>query len=159
MKFYTADLCDKYPEHVQVLDSIMKSYGGSKRVMGQIVTIKLPGHNKTLVELLKSEGAGQIAVVDVDAKYTAVVGDNLMKFAYENNWAGIVINGYVRDTKNTKEIDVGLFALGTCPKKTMEVKEGSLHDTLSFGGITFNEGDYLYADRDGIIVSAMPLEM
>ena len=82
MKFYTADLCDKYPEHVQVLDPIMKSYGGSKRVMGQIVTIKLPGHNKTLVELLKSEGAGQIAVVDVDAKYTAVVGDNLMKFAY-----------------------------------------------------------------------------
>ena len=159
MKFYTADPCDKYPEHVQVLDPIMKSYGGSKRVMGQIVTIKLPGHNKTLVELLKSEGAGQIAVVDVDAKYTAVVGDNLMKFAYENNWAGIVINGYVRDTKNTKEIDVGLFALGTCPKKTMEVKEGSLHDTVSFGGITFNEGDYLYADRDGIIVSAMPLEM
>ena len=159
MKFYTADLCDKYPEHVQVLDPIMKSYGGSKRVMGQIVTVKLSGHNKTLVELLKSEGAGQIAVVDVDAKYTAVVGDNLMKFAYENNWAGIVINGYVRDTKNTKEIDVGLFALGTCPKKTMELKEGSLHDAISFGGITFNEGDYLYADRDGIIVSAMPLEM
>lgn len=159
MKFYTADLCDKYQEHVQVLDPIMKSYGGSKRVMGQIVTVKLPGHNKTLVELLKSEGAGQIAVVDVDAKYTAVVGDNLMKFAYENNWAGIVINGYVRDTKNTKEIDVGLFALGTCPKKTMELKEGSLHDTVSFGGITFNEGDYLYADRDGIIVSTIPLEM
>ena len=159
MKFYTADLCDKYPELVHVLDPIMKSYGGAKRVMGQIVTVKLSGSNKTLVELLKSEGAGQIAVVDVDATYTAVVGDNLMKFAYENNWAGIVINGYVRDTKNTKEIDVGLFALGTCPKKTMEPKEGSLHDTVSFGGVTFNEGDYLYADRDGIIVSAMPLEM
>lgn len=159
MKFYTADLCDKYPEHVQVLDPILKSYGGAKRVMGQIVTVKLSGSNKTLIELLKSEGAGQIAVVDVDAKYTAVVGDNLMKFAFENNWAGIVINGYVRDTKNTKEIDVGLFALGTCPKKTMEVKEGSLHVKINFGGITFEEGDYLYADRDGIIVSSMPLEM
>jgi len=159
MKFYTADLCDKYPEQVHVLDPILKSYGGSKRIMGQIVTIKLSGHNKTLVELLKSEGSGQIAVVDVDAKYTAVVGDNLMKFAYENNWAGIVINGYVRDTKNTKEIDVGLFALGTCPKKTMQTAEGSLHESINFGGITFNEGDYLYADRDGIIVSHMPLEM
>lgn len=159
MKFYTADLCDKYPEHVQVLDPILKSYGGAKRVMGQIVTVKLSGSNKTLIELLKSEGAGQIAVVDVDAKYTAVVGDNLMKFAFENNWAGIIINGYVRDTKNTKEIDVGLFALGTCPKKTMEVKEGSLHVKINFGGITFEEGDYLYADRDGIIVSSMPLEM
>jgi regulator of ribonuclease activity A len=159
MKFYTADLCDKYPEHVQVLDPILKSYGGNKRVSGQIVTVKLPGSNKSLVELLKSEGAGQIAVVDVDAKYTAVVGDNLMKFALENNWAGIIINGYVRDTKNTKEIDVGLFALGTCPKKTMEPLEGELHVSFSFGGITFNEGDYLYADRDGIIVSATPLEM
>lgn len=159
MKFYTADLCDKYPEHVRVLDPILKSYGGAKRVMGQIVTVKLSGSNKTLIELLKSEGAGQIAVVDVDATYTAVVGDNLMKFAFENNWAGIIINGYVRDTKNTKEIDVGLFALGTCPKKTMEVKEGSLHVKINFGGITFEEGDYLYADRDGIIVSSTPLEM
>lgn len=159
MKFYTADLCDKYPEYVQVLDPIMKSYGGSKRVTGQIVTVKLPGSNKSLVELLKSEGAGQVAVVDVDAKYTAVVGDNLMKFALENNWAGIIINGYVRDTKNTKEIDVALFALGTCPKKTMEPREGELHISVSFGGITFNEGDYLYADRDGIIVSTTPLEM
>jgi len=111
MKFYTADLCDKYPENIQVLDPILKSYGGAKRVMGQIVTVKLSGSNKTLIELLKSEGAGQIAVVDVEAKFTAVVGDNLMKFAHENNWAGIIINGYVRDTKNTKEIDVGLFAL------------------------------------------------
>ena len=159
MKFYTADLCDKYPEHVRVLDPILKSYGGAKRVMGQIVTVKLSGSNKTLIELLKSEGAGQIAVVDVDATYTAVVGDNLMKFAFENNWAGIIINGYVRDTKNTKEIDVGLFALGTCPKKTMEVKEGSLHVKINFGGISFEEGDYLYADRDGIIVSSTPLEM
>jgi len=159
MKFYTADLCDKYPENVQVLDPIMKSYGGSKRIMGQIITVKLFGSNKTLVELLKSDGEGQIAVVDVDANYTAVVGDNLMKFAYENNWAGIIINGYVRDTKNTKEIDVGLFALGTCPKKTMEACEGSLHVKVEFGGVSFNEGDYLYADRDGIIVSQIPLEM
>ena len=159
MKFYTADLCDKYPENIQVLEPIMKSYGGAKRVMGQIVTVKLSGSNKTLIELLKSEGAGQIAVVDVKANYTAVVGDNLMKFAHENNWAGIVINGYVRDTKNTKEIDVGLFALGTCPKKTMEACEGSLHVKVEFGGVSFNEGDYLYADRDGIIVSATPLEM
>ena len=159
MKFYTADLCDKYPEQVAVLEPIMKSYGGSKRAMGKIVTVKLPGSNKTLIELLKSEGAGQIAVVDVEANYTAVVGDNLMKFAYEHNWAGIIINGYVRDTKNTKEIDVALFALGTCPKKTMEACEGELHVNLNFGGICFNEGDYLYADRDGIIVSPTPLEM
>ena len=159
MKFYTADLCDKYLETVHVLDPVMKSYGGAKRMMGKIVTVQLPGSNKTLIELLKSDGDGQIAVVDVSGLYTAVVGDNLMKFAYENNWAGILINGYVRDTKNTKEIDVGLFALGTYPKKTMVAQDGTLHQTLSFGGVTFHEGDYLYADRDGIIISSTALEM
>lgn len=160
MKFYTADLCDKYPNDVQVLEPRFTSYGGSKKMMGQIVTIKLPGHNKTLAEFLKTtQGEGKIVVVDVDAQYTAVVGDNLMKFALDNGWAGMVINGYVRDTKNTKEIDVGLFALGTCPRKTMEASEGTLHVNLDFAGVEFNEGDYLYADRDGIIVSHMPLEM
>ena len=159
MKFYTADLCDKYHETIHVLEPIMKSYGGAKRMMGKIVTVQLPGSNKTLIELLKSDGDGQIAVVDVSGLYTAVVGDNLMKFAYENNWAGILINGYVRDTKNTKEIDVGLFALGTYPKKTMVAQDGTLHQTLSFGGVTFHEGDYLYADRDGIIISSTALEM
>lgn len=160
MKFYTADLCDKYPEEVRVLAPTFKSYGGTKKMMGQIVTLKLPGNNKTLAELLKTtDGEGKIVVIDVGAQYTAVVGDNMMKFAYENNWAGLIVNGYVRDTKNTKEIDVGLFALGTCPKKTIEPSDGALHVSVTFGGITFNENDYLYADRDGIIVSSIPLEM
>ena len=160
MNFYTADLCDKYPDDVRVLGPFFKSYGGAKKMMGQIVTLKLPGNNKSLAELLKTtKGEGKIVVIDVDAQYTAVVGYNMMKFAYENGWAGLVVNGYVRDTKNTKEIKVGLFALGTCPRKTMEPKEGALHIELSFAGITCKEGDYLYADRDGIILSHMPLEM
>ena len=159
MKFYTADLCDKYDDQVQVLDPILKSYGGLKKVMGQIITLKLVDNNKSLAELLKTNGDGQVVVVDVDAKYTAVVGDNMMKFALDNNWAGLIVNGYVRDTKNTKEIEVGLFALGTCPKKTIPPKEGTLHGEIQFGGVIFREGEYLYADRDGIIVSATPLEM
>lgn len=159
MKFYTADLCDKYPNDIQVLAPILHSFGGLKKVMGQIVTIKLSGNNQSLVALLKQKGDGKIVVVDVEESYTAVVGDNLMKLAHDNHWAGIIINGYVRDTKNTKEIDVALFALGTCPKKTIEPQEGALHVTLHFGGVSFNEGEYLYADRDGIILSKEPLEM
>ena len=160
MKFYTADLCDKYPNDIHVLEPLFKSYGGAKKMMGQIVTIKLPDNNKTLAEFLKTtQGDGKILVIDVEAKYTAVVGDNMMKFALENNWAGLVLNGYVRDTKNTKEIPVGLFALGTCPSKTIEPQEGALHVDLHFAGITCKEGDYLYADRDGIIVSETLLEM
>lgn len=159
MDFYTADLCDMYPNEVRVLEPILKSYGGQKKIMGQIITLKLPGNNKSLAELLKTPGEGKIVVIDVDGQYNAVVGDNMMKFALDNNWAGLIVNGYVRDTENTKEIEVGLFALGTCPKKVIEPANGDLHVSLHFGGITFEEGDYLYADTDGIILSKRLLEM
>ena len=52
-------------------------------------------------------------VVDVDAAYYAVVGENLMKFARQNNYAGIVVNGYIRDTFQIRDIPVALYALGS----------------------------------------------
>jgi len=93
-------------------------------------------------------------VVDVDREYYAVVGENLMKFAHQNNYTGIVVNGYIRDTFQIKDIPVALYALDTCPRKSIPVTSGEQGVSLSFGGITINNGDYLYADTDGVIVTA-----
>lgn len=160
MTFYTADLCDKYPNDVRVLNPLFQSFGGKCSVMGKIVTLKLPGSNVSLVQFLKTtQGDGKILVIDVDAQYTAVVGENMMKFAFKNNWSALIVNGYVRDTVQTKAINVGLFALGVCPKKTMQPQEGALHVSLHFAGVSFQEGDFLYADEDGIILSQALLQM
>ncbi|MBE0491959.1 MAG: ribonuclease E activity regulator RraA [Sulfurospirillum sp.] len=159
MTFQTSDLCDKYDNTVQVLTPLLHSFGGTNRCFGQIVTCKLPDHNYTLKQLLQTSGDGKVCVVDVNAKFTAVVGDTLMAFAAQNNWAGIIINGYVRDTINTKKINVALFALGTCPKKTQLEKKGVLGETLHFAGVDFCDGDFLYADEDGIITSKEMLYM
>ena len=86
--------------------------------------------------------------------YYAVVGENLMKFAHRNNYAGIIVNGYIRDTYQIRDIPVVLYALGTCPRKYIPVTSGELNIPLSFGGVDFRGGDYLYADTDGVIVSA-----
>ena len=93
-------------------------------------------------------------VVDVDKAYFAVVGENLMKFAHQNKFAGIIVNGYIRDTFQIKDIPVVLYALGTCPRKYIPATGGERDIPLSFGGINFNSGDYLYADTDGVIVTA-----
>lgn len=159
MEFYTSDLCDKYKDDVQVALPLFKSYGGKSYFEGEIVTIRLQDNNKDLVTLLKTNGKGKVAVVDVDAKYVAVVGDILMGFAQENHWSGILINGYVRDIVNTKNIEVGLFALGTCPKKCPEPSNADIGITLNFAGVKFENGNYIYADEDGIIVSKTPLSM
>lgn len=155
MAFFTADLCDDHPEKVSVLDSGYRNYGGADKCDGQIVTIKLDKNNSDLVKLLRDEdGTGKVVVVDVEKAYFAVVGENLMKFACRNNYAGVIVNGYIRDTFQIKDIPVVLYALGTCPKKYIPVTQGERDIELSFGGIHFNSGDYLYADTDGVIVTA-----
>ncbi len=154
LQSYTADICDKYNNKIQILDPFYKSYGGISMCHGTIYTIELFEDNKALVELLRdTKGEGRICVVDVKGNYCAVVGENLMKFAYENNWAGIVINGYVRDTHETSQIPVGLFALGTYPHKSTKKADANQKIELNFGNVTFKVGEFLYADNDGIIVS------
>lgn len=154
MAFFTADICDEYSEKVSVLGSGYRNYGGADKCQGRIVTIKLDRNNSDLITLLRDEdGTGKVVVVDVEQAYFAVVGENLMKFAHGNNYAGIIINGYVRDTFQIRDIPVALYAVGTCPRKYIPVTAGERGVPLTFGGIDVNEGDYLYADTDGVIVT------
>jgi len=154
MTVFTADLCDEYSDKVQVLGAGYSNYGGADNCQGEIITIKLNKNNSDLIKLLRDEdGTGKVVVVDVDAEYFAVVGENLMKFAHQNNYAGIIINGYVRDTFQITDIPVALYALGTCPKKSIPVTAGERAIKVNFAGVDFNQGDYLYADTDGVIVT------
>lgn len=154
MAFFTADICDEHSDKVFVLDSGYKNYGGAEKCEGLIVTLKLDKNNSDLIKLLRDEdGTGKIAVIDVDRAYFAVVGENLMNFAHSSNYSGIVVNGYIRDTHQIKNIPVALYALGTCPRKYIPSTSGERNIPLSFGGVDFNNGDYLYADTDGVIVT------
>jgi len=154
MTFFTADICDDHSEKVFVLGAGFNNYGGASKCQGEIVTIKLDKNNSDLITLLRDEdGTGKVVVVDVNQEYFAVVGENLMKFAHKNNYAGIVVNGYIRDTFQITNIPVALYALGTCSRKSIPVTSGERNVSLSFGGIEINHGDYLYADTDGVIVT------
>jgi len=155
MEFEVADLCDdNQDKEIQVLSSDYKNYGGLKKCTGEIVTLKLDKSNWELLDILKNEdGEGRVIVVDNAKYFYGVVGDKLMAFAKENNWQAIIINGYVRDIAYTKDIGVALYAIGTCPLRSFEKTSSSRGMQLSFGGVTFHDGDYLYADSDGIIVS------
>ena len=153
MDFYTADICDANGSNVSVLDPIFKSYGAITKCYGTIETIKLDEDNTELITLLKTKVKNKIAVVDVGADYCAVVGENLMNFASQNGWKAIIINGYVRDIEATLKTEVGLFALGTCPRKSAKKAKAQLDIELTFANVTFKPGMHLYSDLDGIIIS------
>lgn len=159
MNKQTADLCDdNRDKKIQVLSSKFINYGGLKKFDGQIVTVKLDKSNWLLLEMLRDEdGEGKIVVVDNAQEFFGVVGDKLMGFALKNNWKAIILNGYVRDTDETKNIDVGLFAIGTCPLRNFEKTDSYRGIELNFEGVTFNNGDYIYADNDGVIISKTKL--
>lgn len=155
MNIHTADLCDdNQDKKIQVLSPKFKNYGGLKRFCGQIVTVKLDKSNWRLLEMLRDEdGQGRIVVVDNAQEFFGVVGDKLMAYADKNNWTAIILNGYVRDTDETKNISVGLFAIGTCPLRNFEKTNSERGTELNFEGVTFNDGDYVYADNDGVLIT------
>ena len=154
MDFFTADICDEYPDKTYVLDNEFTNYGAKEKVKGTVVTVKLDRNNSELIKVLRDEdGTGKIVVVDVENEYFAVVGENLMKFANNNNYEAIIVNGYIRDTFQIKDIPVALFARGTCSRKYIPVTQGERDIELSFCGVQFNTGDYIYADTDGIILT------
>lgn len=155
MNIQTADLCDdNRDKKIDVLPCKFKNYGGLKNFYGQIVTVKLDKSNWLLIDILKNEdGEGKIVVVDNNQEFFGVVGDKLMSYARNNNWKAIVVNGYVRDIDNTKNINVGLLAIGTCPLRNFDITDSRRDIELNFEGISFNNGDYLYADNDGVIIS------
>jgi len=152
---HTADFCDTYPDKVAFLGPGYTHFGGVSECQGEVVTVRLDRNNSDLITLLRDEkGDGRVVVVDSDRAYYAIVGEMLMKYAEANGFTGIILNGYVRDTEQIKDIPVTLYALGTCPAKYIPVTSGERDVTLAFGGVEFRPGDYVYADADGVVVTA-----
>lgn len=105
-------------------------------------------------------GNGHVLVVDGGgSQRCAIMGDMIATFASDNGWNGVVIHGYIRDSKVINGLDIGVKALGTHPLKSLKNYRGEEGVRLSFGGVEFVPGHYLYSDEDGILVSEVPLEI
>ena len=154
----TPDLCDEYPDLVSVLDPILFNFGGNEQFSGGIATVKCFEDNSRVRELVNQAGKGRVLVVDGSASMRcAYLGDRLAQQASSNSWSGIVIYGCIRDIDEIRATDIGVQALGVHPMKTQKKGVGKINMPITFGGVTFNPGDYLYADNNGIIVSSRPL--
>ena len=159
MSFSTPDLSDANPE-AQALFPILKNLGGRKIFWGKIETLQCPDDNSFVKEVLKSEGNGKVLVVDANGISTvALLGDMIAEAGVKNNWSGVVINGYVRDIDILSTLDIGVQALGTMPTRSEKKNQGQIGIDITFGGVTFSRGNYIYADNNGLILSKEELEL
>jgi regulator of ribonuclease activity A len=158
MTFATADLVDAYQDQVQSCAVQFRSYGGRRVFAGPIRTVRTFEDNALVKEVLSTPGAGAVLVIDGGGSLSrALVGDVIAGLGVTNGWSGIVLHGAVRDTVALATLDVGVKALGSNPMKSGKARVGDVDVTVSFGGATFTPGAWLYADEDGILVSATSL--
>ena len=160
MQYVTPDLCDAYPDLVQVVEPLFSNFGGRDSFGGEIVTIKCFEDNSLVKDQVDVDGTGKVMVVDGGGSLRrALLGDMLAEKAARNGWEGLIIYGCVRDVDVLAQTEIGVQALASDPMKTDKRGIGDLNVPVTFCGVTFRPGEYVYPDNNGIIVSPEPLSM
>lgn len=153
----TADLQDAHPEAPSCALQL-GSFGRRHAFHGRVRTVRCLEDNALVKRVLSEPGAGAVLVIDGGGSLrTALLGDVLAGLAARNGWAGVVVHGAVRDVVALAGVDLGVKALGSNPKKSAKTGCGEVDVAVTFGGVTFTPGHWLYADEDGIVVSGTPL--
>ena len=158
MQAKTVDLCDQYAAELQVAAPIFRDYGGTIAFCGPISTVQVHEDNVLVRAALEEPGQGRVLVVDGGGSLRcALVGDQLAALGIGSGWAGIVINGCIRDIAALAELRIGIKALAANPLRSAKRGAGARDVAVTFAGLTWAPGQYLYADEDGIIVAGHPL--
>lgn len=154
MDFATADLIDDHGDELRSCETQLRRYGGRASFAGPVSTVRCHRDNGLVKKLLNTAGEGRVLVVDGGGSLaSALMGDMIAAAAVANGWAGVVINGAVRDVAALRELDLGIKALGSNPRKSAKDGAGEVDVPVAFGGVEFRPGDWLYSDEDGIVLA------
>ena len=151
----TADLVDDIGPDVRSCDVQFRQFGGRTQFAGPISTVRCFQDNALLKSVLSEPGEGRVLVVDGGGSlHTALVGDVIAELARRSGWAGLIVNGAVRDAATLRDLDLGIKALGTNPRKSTKTGVGDRDVVLDIGGVAFAPGEFAFSDDDGIVVTA-----
>ena len=156
MEFHTADLSDAHPG-AAIADPCLIDFGGRPSFGGTIRTVRCRDDNTMVRAALEEPGKGAVLVVDGGGSFRcALLGDRLAAVAIENGWSGVIVNGCVRDTDELRHMGLGVRAVATHPRRSDKRGSGEQDGPVSFAGIDFVPGAWIYVDADGIILLPEP---
>jgi regulator of ribonuclease activity A len=152
MTLKTSDLCDACDGALPCALPF-RGWGRRRSFAGNIRTLRVHEDIALMRDMVGQQGHGQVLVIDGGGSIArAIFGDVMAAVAARNGWAGLVINGAIRDGLEIDGMDVGVKALGTVPKRGERTGAGEVDAPVSFGGVTFHPGRRVVADDDGVIV-------
>ena len=168
--FATCDFCDAFKADTsgdfRVLPPVFRDFGGLQVFCGPVHTVQCLDDNSRVKEAVESPGwvdtpagrVGKVLVVDGGASLRkALLGGNLAAAAARNGWVGVLVDGCVRDVAELEQQAIGIRALACMPLPTDRRQQGVADVPVRVQGVWVRPGDWLYADRDGIVVSPRPL--
>lgn len=157
--FNTCDFCDAHEADTsgsfRVLAPVFRDFGATNRFAGQVATIRAIEDNSRVREAVNSPGEGRVLVIDGSGSVRrALVGGVLAAAAAKNGWAGILVYGAVRDAQELRDAGIPIKALALMPLRSVKRGEGQRDLDVEIAGTWVRPGDWLYADEDGVVVSA-----
>jgi len=156
----TADLYDLHHERVEVIDLQFRSFGRPTSFFGPCATLRVFEDHTPVLARLSTPGEGRVLAVDAGGSLrVGVMGDRLAGIGAANGWRGVVIAGAIRDSLGIDALDLGVRALGTTARRGWSPNPSAVGVPLRLGGVEVREGDWIYADRDAVLVAreALPL--
>ena len=163
MTFATTDICDDHSALLEdgrlaILPPVFRHFGQRAKFCGRVTTLKVFEDNALVRATLEAPGNGNVLVVDGGASLRcALVGGQLALLAQDNGWAGIVVDGCVRDTDEINACEVGVRALAAHPRKPAKKGAGERNVRVFVSGVAVSPGDWIYADADGVLVAQQKL--
>lgn len=164
MTFATTDLCDDYASMLDdgtlaVLPPVYRSFGQKARFCGPAATVQVHEDNALVRSELEQPGQGRVLVIDGGGSLRrALVGGQLGVLAEHNGWAGIVVDGCIRDCDEINVCQIGVRALATHPRKSGKTGAGQRGVRVQISGVAVSPGDWIYADADGVLVASHELD-
>ncbi|KAF3623316.1 putative 4-hydroxy-4-methyl-2-oxoglutarate aldolase [Capsicum annuum] len=161
----TSDVCDANAKllsngDLRMLPPIFNIYGQRRAFSGPIVTVKVFEDNVLVKEVLKTGGEGRVLVVDGGGSMgCAILGGKLAQLGHDMGWVGVVVNGCIRDVDEISRCDIGIRALASVPRRPSKNGYGEKHIPVYIRGTLIRDGEWLYADSDGILISKTQLSI
>lgn len=158
IEFSTTDLSDVHGDAFRIADPVFRDFGAREAFAGPIATVKVFEDNTLVRGRLESPGEGRVLVVDGGGSLRrALVGDVLVSLAVANEWAGIVVYGCIRDSAEIRTMPLGVKALAAHPRRSDKAGAGYIDVPVTFAGVTFTPGAWIYGDADGIGTASHPI--
>jgi len=143
---------------IRAMDAALRPVRSGLKLIGRAHTVSCCEDFLTVIAGLAAAEAGDVLVIDTRGSRRAVLGELFSLEAARKGLAGIVVDGLIRDTSTIRELDLPVYARGTCPQAGTINRWYATQVPVPCGGVIVAPGDLLFGDDDGILV-ASPAEV